>query len=77
MSGRDERPKRKRLILRSLRTCFACGEKTELISIRKVSFPSGVHGNLLKYKCPDCFAKFSVTRRLDTPSFAEDIEIVR
>lgn len=77
MSGRDERPKKKRLTLRSLRCCLVCGKKTELISIRKISFPSGVYGNLLGYKCPDCFGEFSVTRRLDTLSSAEDIEIVR
>lgn len=77
MSGIEERPKKKRPILRSLRCCLMCGKKTELIAIRKISFPSGVHGNLLRYKCPDCFREFSVTRRLDTLPSVEDVEIVR
>lgn len=78
MSGIDERPKKKRLILRSLRPCFVCRVKTELVFIRKLSFPHiGVHGNIVRFKCPDCLSEFSVTRRMDIPLLAEDIEIVR
>lgn len=77
MSGVDERPKKKKRVLISVRGCPMCNEKTRLISIKPIAFPNGVYGIIMSYKCPHCFGRFSITKRLDIPSTMEDIEIVR
>lgn len=77
MSGIEERPKKKRRVLTSVRECPMCNEKTELISIKPIGFPNGVCGIIMSYKCSYCFGRFSITKRLDISSTMEDIEIVR